>query len=77
MTQTPPGDLQERIRRLEEEAEREGVTEHLQAARELARDRLPAEQIDFMMRGLFTREAIADLEAEAAWHASRSARQSV
>ena len=53
------------IENLEQVAEREGLTEHLAAARELARDGLPVDQIHFMLRGLFSETAIAALLAEA------------
>lgn len=52
------------IAELEQAAAREGLTEHLAAARELARDGVPAAQIDFMMRGVFSEAAVAALLAE-------------
>ena len=54
------------IDELEQVAAREELTEHLAAARELARDGLPAAQIDFMLRGVFSEAAIGALLVEAA-----------
>ena len=61
-----PADTKRIIDELEQEVAREGLSEHLAAARELARDGLPAAQIDFMLRGVFSEAAIGALLVEAA-----------
>jgi hypothetical protein len=60
-----PVKTQRLLSELEVAARANGVAHHWLAARELARRRVPAREIEFMTRWLFSKEAIKALQAEA------------
>lgn len=57
--------MRERLSLLEQSFKRAGAGDELEAARELARDGLPVNDIYFMMRGVVSKPAIVLLRAEA------------
>ena len=62
---TLPVEIKHRLAELEQAFKREDAADELAAARELARDDLPVNQIYFMMRGVISKPAIGLLRTEA------------
>ena len=62
---TIPVEIKHRLAELARAFKREGAADELAAARELARDDLPVNQIYFMMRGVISKAAIVLLRTDA------------
>ena len=62
---TIPVEIKHQLAELARAFKREGAADELAAARELARDDLPVNQIYFMMRGVISKPAIVLLRTEA------------
>ena len=58
-------EIKHQLAKLARAFKREGAADELAAARELARDDLPVNQIYFMMRGVISKAAIVLLRTEA------------